>query len=172
MNSTRKKQGGETMSKSKANKYRRQFYKRLGKLAKMAMLDAELKKAYELKNEYALLLASIKVNYSKVASTVSVKPTKRLVKTNTSVVNEFGSIKSIRNMASYYNDLNMCKDIHKNQPKIKYKLVSKIKPNGGYKQIRVYKVDDNGHEIRPVVKYPLIDIEKQNNIHNYIKAVG
>ena len=159
------------MSKKKASKYRRQFYKRLGKLAKMAMLDSELKKAYELRNEYALLLASIKVNYCKVASTVSVKSTKRLAKVNASIVNEFGIIKSIRNMASYYNDLSMCKDIHKNQPNIKYKLVSKIQPNGDYKQIRVYKVDDNGYEIRPVVKYPLIDIEQKNNIHNYIKAV-
>lgn len=159
------------MSKKKASKYRRQFYKRLGKLAKMAMLDAELKKAYELKNEYALLLASIKVNHKKIASTVSIKSTKRLVKTNTSVVNEFGVIKQVRNLASYYNSLSMCKDIHKNQPTLKYKLVNKIQPNGDYKQIRVYKVDDNGDEIKPVVKYPLIDIEKQNNIHNYIKAV-
>ena len=160
------------MSKSKAKKYRRQFYKRLGKLAKMAMLDSELKKAYELKNEYALLLASIKVNHQKIARTVSVKNTKRLVKTNTSVVNEFGNIKTIRNMASYYNDLNMCKDIHKNPHKISYKLVNKIQPNGDYKQIRVYKVNDNGDEIRPIVKYPLIDIEKQSNMHDYIKAVG
>ena len=160
------------MSRKKASKYRRQFYKRLGKLAKMAMLDAELKKAYELKNEYALLLASIKVNYCKVASTVSVKSKKRLVKTNTSIVNEFGNIRSIRNMACYYNDLNMCKDIHKNPVKINYKLVNKIQSNGDYKQIRVYKVNDNGDEIRPTVKYPLIDIEHQNNIHNYIKAVG
>lgn len=159
------------MSKKKANKYRRQFYKRLGKLAKMAMLDTELKKAYELKNEYALLLASIKVNHQKIASTVSIKPTKRLVKTNTSIVNEFGNIKSIKNLASYYNDLSMCKDIHKNQPNIKYKLVNKIQSNGDYKQIRIYKVDNNGDEIRPIVKYPLIDIEQQNNIHNYIKAV-
>ena len=160
------------MSKNKAKKYRRQFYKRLGKLAKMAMLDAELKKAYELKNEYALLLASIKTNYSKVASTVSVKNKKRLVKTNTSRVNEFGIVKNIRNMASYYNDLNMCKDIHKKQSNINYKLVNKIQSNGDYKQIRVYKVNDNGDEIRPIVKYPLIDIEKQSNMHDYIKAVG
>jgi len=159
------------MSKSKAKKYRRQFYKRLGKLAKMAMLDAELKKAYELKNEYALLLASIKVNYRKVASTVSIKSTKRLAKVNASIVNEFGNIKSIRNMASYYNDLNMCKDIHRTPHKVNYKLVDKIQPNGDYKQIRVYKVNDNGDEIRPIVKYPLIDIEHQNNINNYIKAV-
>ena len=159
------------MSRKKANKYRRQFYKRLGKLAKMAMLDSELKKAYELKNEYALLLASIKVNYNKIASTVSVKSKKRLVKTNTSVVNEFGNIKAIRNMASYYNDLNMCKDIHKNPKKITYKLVNQIQSNGDYRQIRVYKVNNSGHEIRPVVKYPLIDIEQKNNIHNYIKAV-
>ena len=160
------------MSKSKANKYRRQFYKRLGKLAKMAQLDLELKKAYELQKTYALLLADISINYKKIASTVSVKSKKRLAKTNTSKVNEFGIVKSIRNMASYYNDLSMCKDIHKNQPNISYKLVNKIQSNGDLKQIRVYKVDNNGNEIRPVVKYPLIDIEKQNNIHNYIKAVG
>lgn len=160
------------MSKKKANKYRRQFYKRLGKLAKMAELDLQLKKAYELRNEYELLLASLKINYKKIASTVSIKPTKRLVKTNTSVVNEFGKIRSIKNMANYYNDLNMCKDIHKNPVKINYKLVNKIQSNGDYKQIRVYKVNDNGDEIRPIVQYPLIDIEKQNNIHNYIKAVG
>ena len=57
------------------------------------------------------------------------------------------------------------------QSNISYKLVNKIQPNGDYKQIRVYKVNDNGEEIKPVVKYSLIDIEHQNNINNYIKAV-